>query len=400
MNEIFEPAGGENQELESLLKLTGIPGPDLKKDCQRIVEHYLSAHGFTETYLFQPERQRMAEKLFIVLQRFPGINIKEKTIIDLGCGNNGGTEANEEAYVRNEPWFCRLLHELGANIIGIDNGYLDREPFSHFQLDLTVPGALDFIGDESADVVMADHFFHSEDLLYQKMRNPKLNIKDLRMQLFPQIQRILKRNGFYLEDDETGRERYFTHNSYELDHEQYSIHEVNRLFWEIHEEPAYARIYIAKKISELMFPYLCRDYDYSPADEDRHLIEFHCAATLDRITSLLADIEIFRHSIVEFMHEPENGSRINEPWISRFLEMAGAKPLTVPLPQDEKATPACVPAENSVDIAISPLLNNLTEEQKQKYFRQVKTILKDNGHHLEREERSVGIKGKNGYFGT
>ena len=394
MTENLEPTGQEIPDPKHLLDLTLKPETNTEVLCVQIVDRFLIDSGFTDYFLFYEERRRLIDKLTILVKRFPGESIEGKTIIDLGCGNNGGTAENADFDCRNQPWFCRLLHHLGVNAMGIDIGTLEKEKFACRQIDLTKPDALRSIENEFADAVFADHLYTSEDLLYQKIRNPKLSIKDLRQQLFPQIQRILKRNGIYVENDDIKYDRYFVHNRYHLDHEQASIQEVNRLFREITEVKDHEKFYIALKISELIFPYLSREYNYSPDDDSRYLIEFHCAFVAEYIARVLPGLEFDHHSIVEYIPFICSVSRLHEPWISRFLEIIGARPLQVFL-NHENTCPdnayrwGVTPADNSVDIAISPLTDDFSAEAKKLYSGRVDAVLKNTGHHLVRETGSV-----------
>ncbi len=81
----------------------------------------------------------------------------EKTI---GSGSKGYT-------AQFEPWFCRILFELGAHAVGIDFGDLDRELFTHYRVDLGVIGALDFLPKCSFDIVQDSRLFGSPEFTAQ-----------------------------------------------------------------------------------------------------------------------------------------------------------------------------------------------------------------------------------------
>jgi hypothetical protein len=84
-----------------------------------------------------------------------------KKILDIACGSSTSKapsflyidtpfgekkigRAKQGHTAQFEPWFCRIVYELGANIIGIDFGNLEREVFKNYQIDLGKIGALDF----------------------------------------------------------------------------------------------------------------------------------------------------------------------------------------------------------------------------------------------------------------
>jgi hypothetical protein len=98
-------------------------------------------------------------------------NIKTKRILDIACGSNTSkapasiyidtpfgekriSRADTEGYTAQfEPWFCRILLQLGAQPVGIDSGNLEGEAFEHYRFDLGQKGALDFLPSHSFDAV-------------------------------------------------------------------------------------------------------------------------------------------------------------------------------------------------------------------------------------------------------
>jgi hypothetical protein len=77
-------------------------------------------------------------------------NTQNKRILDIACGSNTSkapaslhidTPFGEVKIGRStkgytaqfEPWFCRILFELGATPVGIDFGDLDHELFIHYR---------------------------------------------------------------------------------------------------------------------------------------------------------------------------------------------------------------------------------------------------------------------------
>jgi hypothetical protein len=66
-----------------------------------------------------------------------------------------------------EPWFCRMLFELGADPVGVDLGNLDCEKFTHVQVDLGKLGALDILPDQSFDAIQDSRLFGSPEFTAQ-----------------------------------------------------------------------------------------------------------------------------------------------------------------------------------------------------------------------------------------
>ncbi len=111
-------------------------------------------------------------------------DIQGKQILDIACGSNT-SKAPPSLYINTpfgkktlgrigegftaqfEPWFCRILFELEANPIGIDFGDLDREPFTHYRVDLGLIGALDFLPACSFDAVQDSRLFGSPEFTAQ-----------------------------------------------------------------------------------------------------------------------------------------------------------------------------------------------------------------------------------------
>ena len=143
-------------------------------------------------------------------KKFGGLdNVKGKRIIDLGCGSVSGTVETDnfneldrqdgiEPTRSFEPWLCRALVELGANPVGIDVGNLDGEEFENYRIDLSKPGALDFLPDKSFDGANMRLFLTSPHL--EQMANKKKR-DDIGKEMDRQIKRLLKDDGKLIETD-------------------------------------------------------------------------------------------------------------------------------------------------------------------------------------------------------
>ncbi len=131
------------------------------------------------------------QKVFCLLQ-----GDFKKTILDLGCGSTGDSWDYHRCFKERyyEPWLCRMLHELKIKVVGIDCGKLDEEEFEHHSLDLHKSNSLSFIPDNSIDIAHARLLFDSPELERRLDRNGKT----LNKLLMPQLERIMKPDGFFI----------------------------------------------------------------------------------------------------------------------------------------------------------------------------------------------------------
>lgn len=121
---------------------------------------------------------------------FGSINaVKDKRILDLGCGSSVDPERGSREY---EPWFPRLLVELGAKPVGIDIGKFQNEEFENYSIDLSVKGALDFLPDKSFDGV---HEMLMVVSARKGMSPRQLNKTEMKNELEEQSKRLLKDDG-------------------------------------------------------------------------------------------------------------------------------------------------------------------------------------------------------------
>jgi hypothetical protein len=98
-----------------------------------------------------------------------------------------------------EPWFCRILFELGANPVGVDFGDLESEIFVHYRVDLGKIGGLDFLPDHSFDAVQDSRLFGSPEFTAQ-FPNQADRLK-IAQEIKQQEQRLLKANGIVIHSD-------------------------------------------------------------------------------------------------------------------------------------------------------------------------------------------------------
>ena len=98
-----------------------------------------------------------------------------------------------------EPWFCRILFELGANPVRVDLGDLESEVFVHYRVDLGKIGALDLLPDHSFDAVQDSRLFGSPEFTAQfPNQADRLMIAQ---EIKRQEQRLLKKNGIVIHSD-------------------------------------------------------------------------------------------------------------------------------------------------------------------------------------------------------
>ncbi len=144
-------------------------------------------------------------------------SVKEKRILDIACGSNTSkapasiyidtpfgekriNTADTAGYTAQfEPWFCRLLLELGAHPIGIDFGNLEGEAFEHHRVDLGQTGALDFLPSHSFDAVQDSRLFGSPEFTAQ-FPDPADRLK-VAVEIRRQERRLLKAGGCVIHSD-------------------------------------------------------------------------------------------------------------------------------------------------------------------------------------------------------
>src|SRR5882724_1795825 len=111
-------------------------------------------------------------------------NVRGKKILDMPCGSETSKESSgipsvatgevmippPQGYSRLfEPWFCRIVSELGGEAVGLDIGELDttREDFTYHKVDLGQVGALDFLESDSFDGIQDSRLFGSPEFREQ-----------------------------------------------------------------------------------------------------------------------------------------------------------------------------------------------------------------------------------------
>ena len=142
-------------------------------------------------------------------------DLQNKRILDIACGSNTSklpaslnvnTPFGEVSFGASrgytalfEPWFCRILFELGATPVGVDFGDLEQEAFIHHRVNLGKTGALDFLPEASFDGIQDSRLFGSPEFTTQ-FPDPADRLKVAR-EIKRQEQRLLKTDGIIIHSD-------------------------------------------------------------------------------------------------------------------------------------------------------------------------------------------------------
>jgi SAM-dependent methyltransferase len=142
-------------------------------------------------------------------------DLQGKRILDIACGSNtsklpaslhlktplgelsvGGSKGYTALF---EPWFCRILFELGATPVGVDFGDLEEEAFTHYKVDLGKTGAMDFLPEASFDAIQDSRLFGSPEFTAEfPKESDRLKVAH---EIVKQEQRLLKPGGIIIHSD-------------------------------------------------------------------------------------------------------------------------------------------------------------------------------------------------------
>jgi SAM-dependent methyltransferase len=124
--------------------------------------------------------------------------IRGLAVLDVACGSNSSrSPVTGERTAEFEPWMCRLLVELRARPVGIDIGDLAAETFTHYRVDLGIPGALDFLATGSFDAVHESRLFGSPEFRAAHGRATER----IRREIHRQERRLLRPGGILIHRD-------------------------------------------------------------------------------------------------------------------------------------------------------------------------------------------------------
>ncbi len=132
-------------------------------------------------------------------------------VLDLGCGRVKGDcyYTGKTGCRQYEPWLARMLCELGVPVIGIDTKDLETEGFENYTCNL-LDDDLAFLPDSSIDITNASYLFNSPTLKgcispSEEQRRQQVGT-ELKAKLMPQLQRVVKPEGFFIYDEKQNRE--------------------------------------------------------------------------------------------------------------------------------------------------------------------------------------------------
>lgn len=150
----------------------------------------------------EPELQAILDEFIGRLRAAYGslAEVSGKRILDLASGSNSSRSPKTgRRTALFEPWFSRLLVELGAEPVAIDLGDLAGEPFEHHRLDLGRSGALDVLPDASFDGVQDSRLFGSPE--FRAAYPGPAHRARVKAELRRQERRLLRPGGVLIHSD-------------------------------------------------------------------------------------------------------------------------------------------------------------------------------------------------------
>jgi len=168
----------------------------------RALEQLDERHQLGRKITRDPELTSIVEQFIGRLQRAFGslTRLKGKRILDIASGSNSSrSPTTGKRTAMFEPWFARLLLELGAEPVAVDGGDLDGERFEHHRVDLGKPGALDFLAAASFDGVQDSRLFGSPE--FRKAYPRQRDQKRIKAEIADQEHRVLKPDGVVIHSD-------------------------------------------------------------------------------------------------------------------------------------------------------------------------------------------------------
>ncbi len=169
---------------------------------EQVAQALEGKYGLSRKIAQEPETRDVIAQFIGRLERAFGnlAAVKGKRILDVGCGSNTSRDPRTGKITPMfEPWFCRILVELGAEPVGIDLGDLEGEPFEHYRVDLAKTGALDFLPDSSFDAVHDSRIFGSPEFTTQ--HPDREDYGRISQEIKRQEQRLLKPGGVIIHTD-------------------------------------------------------------------------------------------------------------------------------------------------------------------------------------------------------
>ena len=144
--------------------------------------------------------QELIGRIYLAYGTFS--RVRGQRILDIACGSNTSKYPSRESEGYTalfEPWFCRILLELGAEPVGLDMGDLEQETFEHYHVDLGQPDALNILQERSFDAIQDSRLFGSPEFTAQF---PNLADRvSVAARIWQQEQRLLKPGGVIIHSD-------------------------------------------------------------------------------------------------------------------------------------------------------------------------------------------------------
>jgi hypothetical protein len=150
----------------------------------------------------EPELVEILEEFIGRLQRAFGSleHVQGKRVLDIASGSSSSrSPATGKRTALFEPWFARLVLELGGEPVALDSGDLERERFEHHQVDLGRAGALDFLPAASFDGVQDSRLFGSPE--FRKAYPRRRDHERVKAEIARQERRVLKPDGVLIHSD-------------------------------------------------------------------------------------------------------------------------------------------------------------------------------------------------------
>lgn len=168
-----------------------------------VMEGLARRYGLDRKMLREPELAAILDEFVRRLRAAYGslAGVRGKRILDLASGSNSSRSPKTgRRTALFEPWFSRLIVELGADPVAIDLGDLEGEAFEHHRVDLGLPGALDFLPAASFDGVQDSRLFGSPE--FQAAYPGRSNRARVKAEIKRQERRLLRPGGVLIHTDE------------------------------------------------------------------------------------------------------------------------------------------------------------------------------------------------------
>ena len=159
-------------------------------------------YAFRRKVAREPELALIIEEFVGRLERSFGSleGVRGKRILDIASGSHSSRSPDSgKRTALFEPWFARLVLELGGAPVALDAGDLDGEPFEHHRVDLGRSGALDFLADAAFDGVQDSRLFGSPE--FRKAYPRKRDHERVKVEIARQERRVLKPGGVIIHSD-------------------------------------------------------------------------------------------------------------------------------------------------------------------------------------------------------